>query len=386
MQMFTDHSFFVWLAALSVPAFLLGVFEKQIKYYGMAVSAFLLWVVLGHDERALGWLILFCLVEYAIIRVYLQVRTKGGRKKLPYWFFLILSISPLIAYKMMTLTGNPHHILGFLGISYMTFKVAQIIIEIYDGIIKEISAFEYAYLMLFFPTVTSGPIDRSRRFCGDLHRKPSRAEYLELAGSGVYKILLGMVYKIVIASILYFFMNTFGMGRDPFSVLIYYYTYGFYLFFDFAGYSLMAMGAGYMFGIQVPENFRRPFVSRNINDFWNRWHITLSHWLRDYVFSRVTMDLMRTRLRRYRLAIAVIAFMINMLLMGCWHGLTLSYIAYGLYHGVLLSLYEILRTKSGTYKKFSKKKWFALIEWFITLHLVLFGFFIFSGRLVLLMR
>ena len=274
MQMFADHSFFVWLAVLSIPAFLLGVFEKQIKYYGMAVSAFLLWIALGHDDRALGWLIIFCLVEFAVVQAYLRVRTKEGRKKLPYWFFLTLSVLPLTTHKVLALTDDPYHILGFLGISYMTFKIAQIIIEIYDGIIQEVSAFEYAYLLLFFPTVTSGPIDRSRRFSGDLHRRIGRAEYLELAGNGVYKILLGMVYKIVIAAILYYFMKNYGMGRDPFSILVYFYTYGFYLFFDFAGYSLMAVGAGNLFGIQVPENFRRPFASRNINDFWNRWHIT----------------------------------------------------------------------------------------------------------------
>lgn len=386
MQMFADHSFFAWLIVMTIPAFILGVFEKPIKYYGMFASLVFLWLALGHNTVALTYLIVFCLLEYTIIQIYLQLRLGGNRSKVLYWLFLLLSIAPLATYKVLALVGNPWHIFGFLGISYMTFKVAQMIIEIYDGIIKKVSPFEYAYLLLFFPTITSGPIDRSRRFSKDLNRKIPRSEYLELAGTGLYKILLGMVYKTVIASVLYFLMKQYGMEKDMTGVLIYYYTYGFYLFFDFAGYSLMAVGTGYLFGIKVPDNFNRPFISRDINDFWNRWHITLSHWLRDYVFSRVTMSLMRTGLRKRRLTIASIAFMTNMLLMGFWHGLTSYYILYGLYHGVLLTLFEIIRTRSGLYRKYSKEKWFIIIEWALTLHLVLFGFFIFSGRLNALMH
>ena len=380
MQLYADYNFFLWLAALSVPAIVLGILEKPIQYYGMLATAVMLWLMLGSNLPALAYMLLFVVCEYAIIRAYLCLRARGNKSRKLYWLFLMLSISPLTTYKLLGLSGNPHHILGFIGISYMTFKAAQIVIEIYDGLIKEVRPFEYAYLLLFFPTILSGPIDRSRRFSKDLQKKVSRTEYLELLGDGIYKILLGMVYKMVIAALLYFAMNQLGMGRDILSVIIYYYAYGFYLFFDFAGYSLMAIGTGYIFGIRVPDNFNRPFISRNINEFWNRWHITLSHWLRDYVFSRITMACMRTSLRKNRTMIAVIAFMINMTLMGCWHGLTSYYIIYGLYHGVLLSCYEIVRRKA-IYKKYAGKRWFAFLEWFVTLHLVLFGFFIFSGRL-----
>lgn len=380
MQLYADYNFFLWLAALSVPAIVLGILEKPIQYYGMLATAVMLWLMLGSNLPALAYMLLFVVCEYAIIRAYLCLRARGNKSRKLYWLFLMLSISPLTTYKLLGLSGNPHHILGFIGISYMTFKAAQIVIEIYDGLIKEVRPFEYAYLLLFFPTILSGPIDRSRRFSKDLQKKVSRTEYLELLGDGIYKILLGMVYKMVIAALLYFAMNQLGMGRDILSVIIYYYAYGFYLFFDFAGYSLMAIGTGYVFGVRVPDNFNRPFISRNINEFWNRWHITLSHWLRDYVFSRITMACMRTGLRKNRTMIAVIAFMINMTLMGCWHGLTSYYIIYGLYHGVLLSCYEIVRRKA-IYKKYAGKRWFAFLEWFVTLHLVLFGFFIFSGRL-----
>ena len=108
--------------------------------------------------------------------------------------------------------------------------------------------------------------------------------------------------------------------------------------------------------------------------------MTLSFWLRDYVFSRITMDLMRSGRFKDKLTVASIALMINMFIMGCWHGLTAPYILYGLYHGTLLVLFEIIRKKSSFYKKHKKDRWFSAVSWFVTFHLVLIGFYIFSGR------
>ena len=203
---------------------------------------------------------------------------------------------------------------------------------------------------------------------------------MTLAADGIYKILLGMVYKFVISAVIYLVMKKFGMDGTLQSALIYMYTYSFYLFFDFAGYSLMAVGAGNLFGIRVPDNFDKPFISKDIQEFWNRWHITLSHWLRDYVFSRITMSMVRNGRIKNKLVIASAAIMVNMIIMGCWHGLTLHYILYGVYHGLLLVTFEIIRKKWGFYRKCKNRGWFKFISWFITIHLVLLGFFIFSGR------
>ena len=98
-----------------------------------------------------------------------------------------------------------------------------------------------------------------------------------MAGTGLFKILLGAFYKVAIAAVFYRIRSDFGMGQDLLSGLVYMYTYGLYLFFDFAGYSLMAVGASYIFGIRTPDNFNKPFISKDIKEFWDRWHITLSH-------------------------------------------------------------------------------------------------------------
>lgn len=385
MQLFTDNSFFIWLAGLSIPAIYLGCREKSLKWYGMFVTFVFVWLSMGSNLNALFNLGLYTVIEYAVVRIYLELRTKKGRVTWQYRIFLLASLAPLTIYKILGLTGNKYHIFAFLGLSYMTFKSTQMVIEIYDGVIKDFKTSNFIYLLLFFPAITSGPIDRSRRFDEDIDKIIPREEYLELLGEGIYKILKGMVYKMVIAACFYTVMNYFGTGGTWYSIAIYFYIYGVYLFFDFAGYSNMAIGASYIFGVRTPENFNAPFVSKDIKEFWNRWHMTLSFWFRDFLFSRITMALVRTRKIKNKLVIATIAFMINMFVMGVWHGLELNYIVYGLYHGVLLSACEIFQKKSKFYKAYKKDKWFIGVSWFITLHLVMFGFFIFSGRLGILL-
>ena len=385
MQLFTDNSFFIWLAVLSIPAIYLGCREKSLKWYGLFVTLVFIWLAMGSNLTALCNLAAFTIIEYAVVHTYLTIRTRKGRVTWQYRIFLLLSIAPLTIYKLLGLIGNKYHIFAFLGLSYMTFKAVQMVIEIYDGVIKEFKTSNFFYLMLFFPTVTSGPIDRSRRFDEDIDKVLPRAEYLELLGEGIYRILKGMMYKIVIAAGFYTVMNYFGTGGTWYSIAIYFYTYGFYLFFDFAGYSSMAIGVSYIFGIKTPENFNAPFVSKDIKEFWNRWHMTLSFWFRDFLFSRVTMSLVRSRKIKNKMAIASVAFMINMFVMGVWHGLESNYIVYGLYHGVLLSLCEILQKTSKFYKAHKKDKWFIALSWFITFNLVMLGFFIFSGRLGILL-
>lgn len=354
MQLFTDNSFFIWLAGLSIPAIYLGCREKSLKWYGMFVTFVFVWLSMGSNLNALFNLGLYTVIEYAVVRIYLELRTKKGRVTWQYRIFLLASLAPLTIYKILGLTGNKYHIFAFLGLSYMTFKSTQMVIEIYDGVIKDFKTSNFIYLLLFFPAITSGPIDRSRRFDEDIDKIIPRDEYLELLGEGIYKILKGMVYKMVIAACFYTVMNYFGTGGTWYSIAIYFYIYGVYLFFDFAGYSNMAIGASYIFGVRTPENFNAPFVSKDIKEFWNRWHMTLSFWFRDFLFSRITMALVRSRKIKNKLVIATIAFMINMFVMGVWHGLELNYIVYGLYHGVLLSACEIFQKKSKFYKAHKK--------------------------------
>ncbi|MEG0156385.1 MAG: MBOAT family O-acyltransferase, partial [Anaerovoracaceae bacterium] len=208
-----------------------------------------------------------------------------------------------------------------------------------------------------------------------------KKEYFNLLGTGLQKICLGLVYKFVISAILYGYLNSiFAENYDLLHTIGYAYCYGFYLFFDFAGYSLMAVGVSYILGIKTPDNFKWPFISKDIADFWNRWHISLSHWFRDFIFSRFMVNAIRGKWFKKKLNGACVGLIINMTIMGVWHGLTSYYIAYGIYHGVLLAATEIWQKKSPIHKKYKKKKGYIVLSWFVTINLVMLGFLIFSGH------
>ena len=373
MNYFEGNEFFLLLFVVLLIGFVVNFFEKRKDYYILALSLLFAGAIYGKSRAMVVYLISFVIYQYFL--VFLAQRGEAKRLK-PLVF---LSILPLVINKVFALTAL--HLLAFIGISYMSFKTIQIMLEISDGLIKEkISIKDYLQFLLFFPTVSAGPIDRSRRFLKEINEVMPRKEYLELAGDGVYRIVLGLLYKVVLSTYVYQMLLALNNTGTVVYSIKYMYLYTLYLFFDFAGYSLMAVGSSNILGIQTPMNFNKPFLSVDIKDFWTRWHITLSTWLRDFVFSRVLMQVIRKKWFKNRLHNATYAYMVNMLVMGFWHGLSVSYIVYGFYHGVLMAGFEVYQKKSNFYKKNKNKNWYKLLSWFVTMNLVMIGFFIFSGE------
>ena len=373
MNYFEGNEFFLLLFVVLLIGFVVNFFEKRKDYYILALSLLFAGAIYGKSRAMIVYLLAFVVYQYFL--VFLAQRIEAKRLK-PLVF---LSILPLVINKVFALTSL--HLLAFIGISYMSFKTIQIMLEISDGLIKEkISVKDYLQFLLFFPTVSAGPIDRSRRFLKEINEVMPRKEYLELAGDGVYRIVLGLLYKIVLSTYVYQMLLALNNTGTVVYSIKYMYLYTLYLFFDFAGYSLMAVGSSNILGIQTPMNFNKPFLSVDIKDFWTRWHITLSTWLRDFVFSRVLMQVIRKKWFKNRLHNATYAYMVNMLVMGFWHGLSVSYIVYGFYHGILMAGFEVYQKKSNFYKKNKNKNWYKLLSWFVTMNLVMVGFFIFSGE------
>jgi len=374
MSYFEGNEFFFFLILALVVGFIINYLGKKTEYYILTLSVIFAIVIYGKKTLMLSYLIGFIIYQYILVLIAQKTENAKYLKIL-----VFLPVVPLIINKVFALTQ--WHLLAFIGISYMSFKTIQIMIEISDGLIKErISIIDYIQFLLFFPTVSSGPIDRSRRFMVDIKERMPRDEYLELAGVGVYRVVLGLLYKVVLSTYSYHYLVTLpNFGSLDYSIK-YMYLYTLYLFFDFAGYSLMAVGSSNILGIKTPMNFNKPFLSIDIKDFWNRWHITLSTWLRDFVFSRVFMEATKKKRFKKRLNTAMYAYMVNMLLMGFWHGLTISYIVYGAYHGILMAGFEYYQKKSKFYKKNKNKAWYKVCSWFITINLVIFGLYIFSGE------
>ena len=373
MNYFEGNDFFLLLFVVLLIGFVVNFFEKRKDYYILVLSLLFAGAIYGKSRAMIVYLISFVIYQYFLVFIAQRIETKRLKP------LVFLSIFPLVINKIFALTSL--HLLAFIGISYMSFKTIQIMLEISDGLIKEkISVKDYLQFLLFFPTVSAGPIDRSRRFLKEINEVMPRKEYLELAGDGVYRIVLGLLYKIVLSTYVYqMLLALSNTGTIVYSIK-YMYLYTLYLFFDFAGYSLMAVGSSNILGIQTPMNFNKPFLSVDIKDFWTRWHITLSTWLRDFVFSRVLMQVIRKKWFKNRLHNATYAYMVNMLVMGFWHGLSVSYIVYGFYHGVLMAGFEVYQKKSTFYKKNKNKNWYKLLSWFVTMNLVMIGFFIFSGE------
>ena len=373
MNYFEGNEFFLLLFVVLLIGFVVNFFEKRKDYYILVLSLLFAGAIYGKSRAMIVYLISFVIYQYFLVFIAQRIETKRLKP------LVFLSILPLVINKIFALTSL--HLLAFIGISYMSFKTIQIMLEISDGLIKEkISVKDYLQFLLFFPTVSAGPIDRSRRFLKEMNEVMPRKEYLELAGDGVYRIVLGLLYKIVLSTYVYQMLLALNNTDIVVYSIKYMYLYTLYLFFDFAGYSLMAVGSSNILGIQTPMNFNKPFLSVDIKDFWTRWHITLSTWLRDFVFSRVLMQVIRKKWFKNRLHNATYAYMVNMLVMGFWHGLSVSYIVYGFYHGVLMAGFEVYQKKSNFYKKNKNKNWYKLLSWFVTMNLVMVGFFIFSGE------
>jgi D-alanyl-lipoteichoic acid biosynthesis protein dltB len=373
MNYFEGNEFFLLLFVVLLIGFVVNFFEKRKDYYILVLSLLFAGAIYGKSRAMIVYLISFVIYQYFLVFIAQRIETKRLKP------LVFLSIFPLVINKIFALTSL--HLLAFIGISYMSFKTIQIMLEISDGLIKEkISIKDYLQFLLFFPTVSAGPIDRSRRFLKEINEVMPRKEYLELAGDGVYRIVLGLLYKVVLSTYVYQMLLALNNTGTVVYSIKYMYLYTLYLFFDFAGYSLMAVGSSNILGIQTPMNFNKPFLSVDIKDFWTRWHITLSTWLRDFVFSRVLMQVIRKKWFKNRLHNATYAYMVNMLVMGFWNGLSVSYIVYGFYHGVLMAGFEVYQKKSNFYKKNKNKDWYKLLSWFVTMNLVMIGFFIFSGE------
>jgi len=198
----------------------------------------------------------------------------------------------------------------------------------------------------------------------------------------VHRIFRGFLYKFILAALIKKYWLDRVASEATFGALVsYMYAYSFYLFFDFAGYSAFAIAFSYLLGVHTPENFNRPFLARNIRDFWNRWHITLSFWFRDHVYMRFLLAATRGRWIPSRHATAIIGYFLAFGLMGLWHGIEPHFIIYGFYQATLLSGFHI-------FSEWSKNRAWPTngLLWragavFATFHFVCFGLLIFSGRL-----
>ena len=229
-----------------------------------------------------------------------------------------------------------------LGISYLSFELLHVVIERRRGRLTEVGFIDLMAFIFFMPCRMAGPI---RRFPDFTSAVQAAGPSIEDIYEGVVRILVGFAKKLIVADTLGLTVAEMPAVSTPAHAWTVVLAFGFHILFDFSAYSDLAIGFARLFGIRVPENFNYPYLAVNIRDFWNRWHITLSHWVRDYVFVPSSRALFGTLLRPYPMAIAVCSYLLTFLVVGVWHGVTLAFAAWGLYHGTLLALHHIIQAR-----------------------------------------
>jgi D-alanyl-lipoteichoic acid acyltransferase DltB (MBOAT superfamily) len=202
------------------------------------------------------------------------------------------------------------------------------------GRLPSISLADYVNYVIFFPSFAAGPIDRLERFLGDLNTPaaPQGEDWLEIGR----RFFLGLFKKFVIAdSLAWIALNEAFAGQVSSAAWMWVllYCYSLRIYFDFSGYSDIAIGLGRMLGVRLPENFASPYLKPNLTQFWNSWHMTLTHWFRSYFFNPLTRTI-RSRNQSMPLSLMILVAQIStMVLIGLWHGVTAGFVLWGLWHG-----------------------------------------------------
>ncbi|HXI22221.1 MAG TPA: MBOAT family protein [Gemmatimonadales bacterium] len=319
------------------------------RYVWLAVTGY---VFYGYWDPRFCLLMLFStIVSYTAGRGFLRWQDPKRRKLclvVPITVdLLLLGFFKYADFVLDTIRGSAHYLgltthlphLGIIlpiGISFYTFHTISYIVDSYRGVIRPTrNFFEFAAYVSLFSQLVAGPIVRFRQIEEDLENlgHADRTRWLSL---GVSFFVTGLVEKVLIADTMAAFVDPMLAHHLDLSTIgawLAVLGYTFQLYFDFSGYSTMAVGLGYMFGLRIPKNFNSPYKALDPSDFWRRWHISLSTCLRDYLYIPFGGNRHGT-VKTYR------NLMLTMLIGGLWHGANWTFVVWGAYHGLLLSVYR----------------------------------------------
>ena len=375
MLPFANIDFYL-LFALVVPALYLGklLLKDRIPFASVITGLSVLFVLVYYPKplQLVVFTVYECAFTWLLLFRWLRLHKLLGS--------LLLAL-PMVLVK---LDWNVD-VIGFAGISYITFRCLQVYLD--GELLREKFRFtHFIGFLLFTPSLLVGPIDRYERFKSDLDQGWSRLNGAALLAGWEF-LVLGLLHKFVLAEV----TDRFWLSQvDASSTLAIdmagsMYGYAVYLYFDFAGYSLLAIGLGRMMGIELPKNFDRPWLTQNPPEFWKRWHISLGDWLRDYFFRPIYKSLSGIqRLRTWPLLRQNIALFSTFLLMGCWNGLQAHYVASGALFGLYSVGYNSYQHQS---RKHKRNFWGSTPAWavksisiFVMVQLACFALYIFSGR------
>jgi alginate O-acetyltransferase complex protein AlgI len=329
------------------------------------------------DYRFCALLVLSTVVDFLVARAIYNTSSSATKRGLltislivnlgvlgffKYFNFFIESAAPLLQW--WGLSSSTLSIILPVGISFYTFQTLSYTIDVYRGVVKPTTRLlDFATYVAFFPQLVAGPIVRARELLPQLSGVPAWSHRRFYGGA--QQVLRGAVKKVLLADRLGEMVDVVFAGPDLYSgatVWIAVFAYTGQIYFDFSGYSDIAIGTAKMLGYRFPINFRHPYLATSLADFWRRWHITLSRWLRDYLYISLGGN-QRGAWRTYR------NLMITMLLGGLWHGAAWTFVLWGLWHGVALSIERWTRIKPP-----------KIVRWLLTIAVVVAGWVLFRSE------
>jgi alginate O-acetyltransferase complex protein AlgI len=278
--------------------------------------------------------------------------------------------------------------LNWLGFSYVAFRWLHTLRDRQTGQLPALSLREYVTYIIFFASYTAGPIDRAERFVVDLRALPAlRGFDANRWAAGLNRIAIGVLKKFAIADLLAqgASLNAINAAQidNPLGLWALLYGYALRLYFDFSGYTDVAIGIGLLFGIDLPDNFKRPYLRTNITTFWQSWHMTLSAWARAYVFSPLSRWLLMLRRRPSSTVIVLSTQLATMIVIGLWHGIAANFVLWGVWHGVGLFVHKQWSDRTRKWyrslkdKPRQKRAW-TVVSWFVTFQFVVIGWLWFA--------
>lgn len=376
MLPFTGIDFFIVAAFMVCLVYIAKVVTKEFVPFKWVLLGITIAYLVGYVPHAMhaGMFLVYSYGIYFCCEYILKIKSK----LIP----ALLLVLPMVLVK--SIVGIDF--IAFAGLSYVTFRVVQIYLD-NAAENKPVHIGNYVLFIFFPPTLLIGPIDRFQRFNADLaigYEKLNATQFQ----LGLEQLMLGVFQKFVLAEAINRFIleKLNADSREITSMLSNVYVYSFYLYFDFAGYSSLACGLARMIGIDVPNNFNNPFFAGNPQDFWRRWHATLSDWLRDYVFRPYYKWISGIqRMSKFPLLKQNLGLFLTFFIMGIWNGFKFNFVL----SGTLFGLYSVVH---NSYVYHSRKKGRDLvfgklspvyIKWisiFLMFNFACLALYVFSGR------
>ncbi len=290
-----------------------------------------------------------------------------------YFGFFVASMNILLAQMGIEQGMGAFEVLLPVGVSFYTFQSMSYTIDVYRGETKaEKDPLLFALYVGFFPQLVAGPIERASRLFPQFAR-PSSITANDIQ-QGVNLIIWGLVKKVVLADNLARVVDPVFRANAPdwFAILVACYAFAFQIYFDFSGYTDMARGVARLMGFELSLNFLQPYLSRGPRDFWRRWHISLSQWLRDYLYKPLGGSRDGPSRTRRNL-------MLTMLLGGLWHGAAWPFLWWGVFHGLLLLIYRA-KPLASLAEEDKAKGLQAFFGWFVFFHLCTWAWMLFRVK------